>query len=1307
MRPWRPRRRHHAGWWALMVALSLLSTVIVLALAAFLSLRTEWGGGLARDLALPRVNQTIAGRLEVADFRYRGRSVELRGVVLRDPEGEKVAELRRALVVFSPLALLRKRVDVQEVLLEQPALALERSEKGWNLVRAIAPRKKPTAPAQPPPPRQDPSALKVDVHRVNIQGGLLQMRDLAPAGLPTIQLAELHSDGSVHLNLGSGSTGGTVDSELHMQGSTLSPIRAPFRLDLAAEAVGEKGKGSVRVSWGGSRVDLAMHSRDRQTLDLAVNTVRVEPGLIRRFVVGYPVRAPVEVHGSAALRGQAARAELSLAAAGTRGHLRAQADIQRRQARILRFDLKDVNLAELLVGGPRSRFDLVAEASGGGRDVQTASLKAEVRVLPGAQIEGKQLGPVRARLQGEGGRYRLEELLAVLPGLRVSGQGEKEADKIALDLEVHADDLGLAARSLGAPARLGVAGRGDVTASLRGSMRRPELKARAHVPLLKVAGNAIDDLKLSVRSEGRELPIEAQGQLQVASIRAGARRFTKVAASVSSARSGRFSLQASTATPTPVAVRAGGRARAPSPGSVQVDLARLELDYPRGSWRLTGPARLESGPRRLQVTGLELQAEPEQRLAVDLRQRGKVVDAHLVVTALDLARLPPGVVPPSRRLAGRFSAEVRTRGRLPAPELDLQASLREGRVDRFNNVSLDLSARNRQREGIAAKLRVMHGQSPLAELDGKVGAALDELMHKRVLAAVPITIDARVGPLRVQRVGLPTAATDPNGGRPVLRALVEARLGARGTLADPQVRMHAQVGDARLGNTPLGNADLRVAYQDAQPRLDARVDTAKGGRLNLALQARADLSLPSVRRGLQVRTIPLQGELSAQALDLGVLSGINDTVRAVGGLLEAQGKLQGTVGAPQLAGRLAWKNGRLLLAGFGEYRDIDLSLRGDQKEMVLERLFARSGSGSAEVSGKAVRDSGGQQLAVDARARLRKFRFYTEGQAVGDLSVDATANGRVAPDRIGFTVSLPEAHFELAEGKRKKVQSLRRPADIVILENGQPRDAREAKKLRAATEPTEAAGTAPRLTRVTVDADRNLWVRGPDMNIEVGLEPGFVFLQAAEPGAFGTVKVLRGYVQVFGRKFDLTPGSTISFSGPLDQPRLSVDAVYRAEASGSTVNVHIAGPADRLSFTLSSPEHPEYGDTELLSLVLTGRLPDEAGGGSGAAPSDRAASLLGGVLAGRLQKALSKRLPLDVLLLEPGQDLEGARLEAGTYVGDDLYVAYVGRMGVDPFARENRNEIHLELQLGRRWSIEGSYGDARRGSVDLLWDKSY
>ena len=85
---------------------------MVLAVGLVLALRTQLGRlARARAGAAPGERHPV-GRLELADFRYRGRSLELRGVVLRDPEGEKVIELARAWVAFSPLALLRKQIEI-------------------------------------------------------------------------------------------------------------------------------------------------------------------------------------------------------------------------------------------------------------------------------------------------------------------------------------------------------------------------------------------------------------------------------------------------------------------------------------------------------------------------------------------------------------------------------------------------------------------------------------------------------------------------------------------------------------------------------------------------------------------------------------------------------------------------------------------------------------------------------------------------------------------------------------------------------------------------------------------------------------------------------------------------------------------------------------------------------------------------------------------------------------------------------------------------------------------------------------------
>ena len=141
---------------------------------------------------------------------------------------------------------------------------------------------------------------------------------------------------------------------------------------------------------------------------------------------------------------------------------------------------------------------------------------------------------------------------------------------------------------------------------------------------------------------------------------------------------------------------------------------------------------------------------------------------------------------------------------------------------------------------------------------------------------------------------------------------------------------------------------------------------------------------------------------------------------------------------------------------------------------------------------------------------------------------------------------------------------------------------------------------------------------------------------------------------------------------------------------------------------MRAPDRPDLSETQLYTLVVTGRL--DLGGGrttGSATPTDRAASLLGGLLASQLQKTLSGRLPFDVLTIESEQGLASTRLEAGTYLTDDVYVGYVGHLGADPARLQNRNAVRLEYQLSRRWSFQGEYGDAKTGSADVIWKKHY
>ncbi|HXU79856.1 MAG TPA: translocation/assembly module TamB domain-containing protein, partial [Polyangia bacterium] len=663
--------------------------------------------------------------------------------------------------------------------------------------------------------------------------------------------------------------------------------------------------------------------------------------------------------------------------------------------------------------------------------------------------------------------------------------------------------------------------------------------------------------------------------------------------------------------------------------------------------------------------------------------------------------------------AGTVTLRLDGRGPARAPAGRLQLRLDDAAGRRFPATDALVKVTVREQEGSELSARVTRRGQTLATLDADVRLPSSRLANLPALATAPLTVRAHVGPLHLQRKALPPATERDKEGS--LAAVLEAALQLDGSLRAPRLRLSATADDARLDGRPLGRADLLVRYQDARPQLALNVATPRGGALHLTGSTELDLGYPRVLRPIDAKALPIVVDLESQELDLSVFSGLVRPVRTVAGLLSANARLRGKAGAPEVDGRVEWKDGRLVITDLGGYDGIHLLVHGNGQEVVLEDLSARAGPGKAHLTAKAVRAAPGK-FKVETVAQLDKFPLYSEGQPLAALTLDARASGNASAERIGLTARINEAHVALAEGKRKKLQPLKRPADVVLFEDGKPLNREQAKKLRrllaerraeeAAPPLAAAPATQPRRIRVAIEAPRNLWIEGPDVHLELGLDEGFVVSVADEPRVFGAVLVKRGRVEVLGKRFDVDPGSTVRFTGPPDRPTLAVKATHQARKAGIGVRISVDGPADNLNLALSSPDNPQLGDTDLLTVLATGHLPEEHSGGS-ATPSTAAMSVLGGVLASQVQKKLSHRLPLDVLVIEPGEGLNGTRLEAGTYLTDSLYAAYVGRVGADPFGRENRNEVQLEYQLTRRWSFEGTYGDQRRGSADIVWTKNY
>jgi translocation and assembly module TamB len=863
-----------------------------------------------------------------------------------------------------------------------------------------------------------------------------------------------------------------------------------------------------------------------------------------------------------------------------------------------------------------------------------------------------------------------------------------------------------------------VRGRVRLSATVGGTAGEPRLTVDAGARGLVVDGQRVGDLILAVAGNG-DGPLSARLTLHLPSPPAAAPAVSdsQAAATPPATTAGGPN---SPATPPPANATAG-KSSAPAATANAAGSSN-----PRAAAPPVTAAAASNPPARPPIATA---ADSEIRLETPLSLKSLMrrlpdseallrtrFEVHADVDRLPLATLAELAGSPAR-VGGNLTLHLAAVGTALAPRGTVVLDLAGAASGKFPPTDGHLEAAFDDRQ-LTTKLTVSRKEQTLVAAEARVGAGTRDLRAPARLAAAPVHLHAVVGPLALQRLGIPLTDRQPPR---ELKGNVRAEVEIEGSLESPRLKAQIGVRDVRLDRSLLGVGDVDLDYRDRKAKLDARLTSANRGSLRLLASASADLGYPAVTKGLEPSQLPLTVHLAAEGFDLQGLSGATADLREVGGLLFAAADVSGTIADPRVSGKVEIKQGALTVTGFGAYKDVHLALHAAGNDLTLDELSARSGVGSARVTATAAHQSG-SGYHFDSHAALDKFPIYSDGQALASVSVDAGAKGVAAPLDVNAEVSVRAARVALSDKKRKDLQSLERPSDVVLTRAGKPLNRAQQHKMDALVAAQKRAGAPDRSqataappppppinrTRITVSAPRNIWVTGKDVYLELGILPGFHVDATDETRIFGQVVVRRGRIDILGRRFDVKSDSTLQFDGPSDKPELDVSAQFTDRADNIVVVLTAKGPIDHLTVAVSAPDHPELGESQLYTLIITGHLPTAGGSSGSISATGEAGSLLGGLVASQLQKTLARRLPLDVLTIDAGDNgVSGTQLEAGKYVTDKLYFGYVGRVGADPTRYQNRNAVHLEYQLTARWSFSGEYGDVGTGSGDLIWTKHY
>jgi translocation and assembly module TamB len=572
------------------------------------------------------------------------------------------------------------------------------------------------------------------------------------------------------------------------------------------------------------------------------------------------------------------------------------------------------------------------------------------------------------------------------------------------------------------------------------------------------------------------------------------------------------------------------------------------------------------------------------------------------------------------------------------------------------------------------------GGAPALRLKGSLGAAVEALAVRATLAAAPLTLQAEVPDLPLDRLG---------GAEPPVVGTIQARLGVTGTLADPEVRLEGAARGLVVEGRPLGDvgALLRSGGGEAVGALTLAATT--GGTLAVDGTLKARLGLDTTLDGLGHAEVWLHAQ--APGLDLGALAAVAPRlVRAASGRMALDLTADGRLRALRPRGTLRIDGGRLAIAEYGDWSEVALDVAVAERSIDVTRLSARRGGGrlSGTFSGKAL---GLATSRLTGQLTLEKLTLSRTGIDLVTLDFPVTLGGSWTDSLLDLQVTIPRGTVQLPRKTPRALQSLEPRPDIVV---GRPR-ARRTPAVLGVPAPK------PMVVRVHLVAPGKLFVKdeAPRINVELKTDSTWSLVEG-ELLAEGPVEVVRGTVEpISGRVFVIDHGK-VEFNGA-GWPQGQIEAVAIWENPAAAVTATVDGSLGAPALHLSSV--PELDETAIAILIATGRTELRAGttdiGSMDAKAAGYAAT--GAAFTYLFRSKVAAILPLDQVAIDSGA------LRAGKYLTDRIFVGYTRRFDANPELHENPDEVRVDYQISKRWTLESTYGNAQTGGVSLIWKHDY
>ncbi|MEM9491693.1 MAG: translocation/assembly module TamB domain-containing protein, partial [Myxococcota bacterium] len=496
---------------------------------------------------------------------------------------------------------------------------------------------------------------------------------------------------------------------------------------------------------------------------------------------------------------------------------------------------------------------------------------------------------------------------------------------------------------------------------------------------------------------------------------------------------------------------------------------------------------------------------------------------------------------------------------------------------------------------------------------------------------------------------------------------VSGRFDVSGTISDPLVALR----DGTLSGAHIrGRALPQTTFSGQLSMRDLRAELAMTQRDGGGLQVRADYRFGEPDG--------LDAMVTATGIDMSLLralaSSSTDIYAGIGGRVDGQVRVRGELERPLVVGTVELRDGTMWLAdGSWRIHEAATELVLNQDLISIRQLSARvnqgkvTGSGTIELDNNVPRRLVSQLKADELDLVWPSYTAFISGDSKltgtfrdGTLELNLSANRNT-------TVALRETG--------RSLHSLEQLTDV------------EYVNVRESVSTSDEAGGPVQMIRVRITAPDGLRVTAEEGDARIRPSPALV-LELPEQAPLtltGSIDVMSGEAFLFDQTYRIEYGQ-MKFDSQSFDP--GINARLIGEFSIATVFIDVSGSLLDPQISLSA--NPAASETAVLTIML-GLDPDDT----------EEVVALGTISTGAdLFDPVRKRLPVRVDVVRVHSD----GISFGRWLSRNILLSYRYRNNEGgEVTGQNTNEAAIRWRVRRNLLLEGQYGDADIGGLDLLW----